>query len=898
MRQSLLTTKLGAPPIRGGLVSRPRLSGFVNAGLHRKLTLVSAPAGFGKTTLLSEWAANCAWPVAWLSLDGGDNDPARFWTYFIAALQTVHPKMGESALDELLSPQPPRIELLLTELINEMTEQREPWALVLDDYHVIEDRPVHDGLTFLLEHLPPKAHLVIASRTDPPLPLARLRGQAELTELRAADLRFTPEEAAMFFNEAMSLSLPEEDVTALERRTEGWIAGLQLAAISMQGQDREGISSLISTITGSHRYILDYLTEEVLQRQPEHIQSFLLQTSILDGLCGPLCDAVTGQRDGQQTLEQLERANLFIVPLDSQRRWYRYHHLFADLLRSRLEQTMDDLVPTLHHRASEWYEESGLIFEAANQALETGDAQRVARLVEKNALTMLGHAELQTLARWLGALPGDELHTRPWLCIARAWVLAYTARFDQVWELLCIAEEGLAALGADTEARRITGHATAIRAYVAWIQGQGSRAVELAREALDQLPREDLLVRGHAATTLGSALTVVGEFDAAEQAFTDAVDTGRMLGVTHVGSMAYAGWIHLLILKGHLHRAAELCWETLRLADESAIQTGRRLPAMGNIYALLSTIAQEWHDLENAAHLAEQGLELGKQWSQVDTLTVNYVYLSAALRAIGDFDGALAAVREARRIATGVSSWFENIVGVEEVRVHLAQGNLAFVSRWARDSGASLERSVEAESYEGHQILAQVLAAQGKHDEALALLEQMAKTVEAMGAGGYLIKALTLQALALQALGRQSQAVSVLERALSLAEPEGYVQVFVNGGAPMIELLQQAAARGTSIEYVGRLLIAMGKRPPLLNRTRIPRTALRSRAPHLLVEPLTAREMEVLRLLAAGLSNSEIAETLVIATGTVKNHLKNIYGKLDVHSRIQASTRAKELGLL
>jgi LuxR family maltose regulon positive regulatory protein len=421
----LLATKIYIPPPRPGLVSRPRLIRRLDEGLRlgHRLTLVSAPAGFGKTTLLSEWCAGCGRPVAWLSLDEGDNDPARFLAYLVAALQTVEVDIGAGVVAALQSPQPPSMEAGLTLLINEMTTISDPFALVLDDYHLITAQPIQDGLTFLLDHLAPQMHLCIAGRADPPLPLARLRARGQLTELRAADLRFTPGEAAAFLNTSVGLNLSNAEVAALDARTEGWIAGLQMAALSMRG--RQDLPGFIRAFTGTHRFVLDYLVEEVLEQQSPGIQRFLLKTSVLERLAAPLCDAVTAGSDSRTILGQLDRDHLFLIPLDNERRWYRYHHLFADLLRSRLKQTDPDRAPILRRRASEWYEQHGLIVDAVSHAFAAGDIGQVARLVEGNVLAMMGHGELTTVMRWLDGLPAGMVRSRPWLSIARAWALCH-----------------------------------------------------------------------------------------------------------------------------------------------------------------------------------------------------------------------------------------------------------------------------------------------------------------------------------------------------------------------------------------------------------------------------------------------------------------------------------------
>ena len=518
MPTPLLATKLYIPPLRPNVVSRPRLLERLNEGLHRKLTLISAPAGFGKTTLLSAWVEGIDRQVAWLSLDEGDSDPARFLTYLVAALQTIAPNIGEGVMRVLQSPQPPPIESILTALLNEITTIPDHFVLVLDDYHVLDAKPIDNALTFLLEHLPPQMHLVIATREDPQLPLARLRARDTLTELRVTDLRFTPSEAAGFLNQVMGLDLSAEDITALETRTEGWIAGLQLAAISMQGQ--KDTTSFITSFTGSHHFVLDYLVEEVLQQQPERVQNFLLRTSILDRLCGSLCDAVLldPNASGQATLEYLERANLFIVPLDNERRWYRYHHLFADLLRQRLHQSTDsstgderDGVAELHRRASQWYEDNSLTIEAFHHAVAANDVERAERLVEGEGMPLQFRGPMISVLNWLESLPTTILDARPSLWVTYASALTMTGQpISSVEEKLQAAEAALQEAEQDDKTRDLVGHIAAIRAMLAIPANQVETMIAQSRRALEYLHPNNLPVRATAALDAGICLPAPG----------------------------------------------------------------------------------------------------------------------------------------------------------------------------------------------------------------------------------------------------------------------------------------------------------------------------------------------------------------------------------------------------
>jgi LuxR family maltose regulon positive regulatory protein len=893
----LLATKFYIPPVRPDWVPRPRLIERLNEGFHRKLTLISTPAGFGKTTLLSEWAQQSAVPVAWVSLDAEDSDPARFWTYFVTALQTIRKGVGESTLTALQAPQRPPVEPLLTGLINEIAQAPGAFAFVLDDLHTISGPPVHDELTFLLDNLPPQMHLILSSRADPPWPLARLRARREMSELRTRDLRFTSEEAASFLNEVMKLNLSPEHVAALEQRTEGWIVGLQMAALSMRG--RNDVSGFIRAFSGSHRFILDYLVEEVLDQQPPDIQEFLLKTSILERMVALLCNAVTGRDDSQTILAQLEQANLFLVPLDDERHWYRYHQLFADLLRNRLQQAQPDQVPALHRRASEWYAGQGQIVEAVGHALPAGDVEWIEHLVAGNALAVIYHGELATMARWLDALPEKVRRARPRLCVAQAWVLAYAGKLDDTEPLLQAAEKALA--GPDDHAKapvlcmaerqQIAGHIAAIRAYVAGLKEDLPQAAELAREALDRLPETDLTVRGWTALVLGCVLRSQGDLAAAGQAFAQAITVSRAAGDSYL--VVDALW-ELAVLQsgqGQLRKAMSTCEEAVQIATQYTRRSGRPLPVTGYTYTLMSHVLNEWNDLETALRYARKGIELCKQWGQADALTQGYFYLARVLHAVGDMAGALDAIQEAKRVARGLSPWYTITAGAHEARIRLAHGDVAAATRWMQECGLSIDAELNIEYSASYLVLARILMAQGRLGQTVEFLARLLQMVEAERAMAPAIGILVLQALALQASGEGDQALAALESALSLAEPEGYVRAFIAEGAPMGELLRQATARGFKLEYVRKLLAALESESA--HAQQASRLATSS-----LVEPLSEREMEVLRLLTTHLSSTEIAKDLVVSASTVRSHIKNIYGKLNVHTRADAVRRAKELGLL
>lgn len=913
----LLATKLYAPRLRANRVERPRLLVRLSQGLdQRKLTLISAPTGFGKTTLLSEWLFGRdegerrkdeiflhpsaftlpPFKVAWLSLDKDDNDLTRFLTYLVAALQTVQPVLGDPPLAFLPATHPFSLEAVLTTLLNELAALPEEIVLVLDDYHVIETDTIHRALTFLLDHLPPHLHLVILSRTIPPLPLGHLRARGQLLELQAADLRFTSVEAAEFLNQVMGLHLSTADIETLEARTEGWIAGLQLAALSMQGRDSGAIPSFLASFSGSHPYILDYLVEEVLQRQPEPIQTFLLQTSILDRLCGPLCDAVlsrgTGGRGGvgestpappllrspaaaQDILEYLEQSNLFIIPLDNERKWYRYHHLFVELLRNLLQKKVGTAgMAGLHRRAAEWYEQQGLVAAAMSHALAAADVERAARLVEQNAQMLLSRSEMTTLLSWLNALPAELVRSQPQLSLFQAWALALTGQLDA-------AETSL------PESERQPGEVAAIRATVAYLRRDMSQAVALYRQALDTLPEESSFLRGAVALSLGIAYSWMGQVAQAAQVLTQASTISQATGNVHVALTALWNLAQLQIEQGHLRRAAGLCREALELAQRDQSLP----PAAGGAYVSLGQLLYEQNDLAGAAAQFEAGIKLGEQGADLAILALGYLALARLKRAHGDPKRALELANGAEQLARRYNSpYWTAQAAAYQARLRLAEGQVEAAVRWAQEYKLQAGHEVNYLYEVEYLTLARLLVIQGQADQATALLERLRQAAMAGERMGRLLEVLVLEALAYQARNDLSQALACLEQALTLAEPEGYVRLFLDEGQPLITLLAEVRDR-LSVPcqaYADALFAAYrqeqeGLHPSVLQP---------------LIEPLSERELEILHLIAAGLSNGEIAEKLVVTVGTVKWHLNNIYGKLDARSRTQAVARARELRLL
>jgi LuxR family maltose regulon positive regulatory protein len=882
----LVATKLYVPPARPRLVARPRLLQRLDSGLGCRLILVSAPAGYGKTTLVTTWLAERGCSAAWLSLDAGDNDPARFLRYLVASLQTVAPEVGEAADALLQAPHLPPLEAVLSLLINDLCALPGQVILVLDDYHLIDVPDIHRAVAFLFEHLPPQVHLLIVTRADPPLPLARWRSRGQLLEVRAVHLRFTPEEVSTFLNQVMGLKLSADDVAAIEARTEGWIAGLQLAALSMQARD--DIGGFVSAFAGSHHYVADYLVEEVLNRQADAVRSFLLQTSILARLSGPLCDALTGQADGQQMLEDLEQANLFVVALDDERRWYRYHHLFADLLRSRLPRIDRDRIPGLHRCAARWYEGHGFLPEAIHHALAAGDQEHAAQIIEQNAMAMWTRGELTGLLNWIEAVD-NLVHERPWLAIHRAWAFTFRGQLDRVEPLLAPAERRVPSYGPAEEAMEMEGWIAAIRAYGAAVQEDMSGAMDHAQRALALLPEGNLAIRSMVAFVLGGACRYRGDFAGARRAFAEAGRGGQAAGNTQLTVSATSALADLLVGEGRLGQAAETYGEALRTATRP---DGRRLPVAARPCAGLTGVSYERNDLDGAAQYAQQCIELCRQWGNADALLAGHVMLAQVRWAQGEVDGALEAMHEAERLA-GTRSLHPGSAGRVEalrVRLWLAQGNLGAAARWVQEHGIGINDEIHPMEESVYLTLGRVLLAQGRYEEALRLSERLLSRAEAAGRMGRAIALFILRALALQAMGDLSGALLALERALSLAQPEGYVRAFLDEGEAMERLLHHAKLRGLATQpaqYATRLLAEFGElssAPPSAQQP--------------LIEPLTERELQVLRVLANGRSNREIADELVIAVGTVKKHLNNIFGKLGVTSRTECVVLAQELRLL
>ncbi len=906
MSPPILATKLYIPLPRPKVVLRPRLIERLNEGLPsgRKLTLISAPAGFGKTTLVSEWVAGCERPVAWLSLDEGDNDPTRFLAYLVAALQTLAANIGEGVLGVLQAPQPPPTEAILTALLNEIATVPDNFVLVLDDYHVIDAKPVDKALTFLLEHLPSQMHLVIATREDPDLSVARLRVRGQLTELRAADLRFTPAEAAEFLNQVMGLNLSAEDIAALETRTEGWIAGLQLAAISMRGH--QDATSFIKTFTGSHHFVMDYLVEEVLHQQSERVQTFLLRTSILDRLCGPLCDAVLGKDEGGRMkdeensssfilhpssfiLEYLEHANLFIFPLDNERHWYRYHHLFADLLRQRLHQSAASStgdegrgVAELHIRASQWYEDNGLEIEAFHHAAAANDVERAAHLITGKGIPLHLRGALVPVLNWLESQPTTVLDERPVLWVMYAGALTAAGQTTDVERKLQAAETALEGAELDVETRDLLGRIANNRATLAISQYQADTAIVQAHRALEYLRPENLPVRTITTWVLGAAHQQKGNRPAASRAYTDAISFSQAIGHTFVTELATIGLGGVQESENRLYLAAETYRHALELFGDQP------LPIACEAHVGLARIFYEWNDLDAAEQHGRQSLHLARQFADIiDRFVICEVFLARLMLTKGDAAGAAAILAQADQSVRQHNFVYRMPeVAAAQVLTLLRQGNLAAAAHLAQTHELPISQ-------------ARVYLAQGEPSQALAVLEPLRQQMEAKGWQDERLKVMVLQTVALYAHGEKDQAVRLLSEALILAEPGGFIRLFVDEGEPMRLLIldfrlwieKQARESHRPIGYVDTLLAAF---PQPMDR---PQSTI-STQHSAMIEPLSERELEILKLIAQGLSNREISARLFLALDTVKGHNRRIFDKLQVQRRTEAIARARELGLL
>lgn len=914
MLTSILTTKLYIPPPQPEIVSRPRLLETLRQGSHRKLTLISAPAGFGKTTLVSTWLDAESDPVAWLSLDAHDSDSTQFMMYLVAAVQTIAPHMGDDLMGLLDTPEPPPIQSLLVPLLNELAALPEHFVVVLDDYHVIDSPEIDNALAFLIDNQPPQMHLVITTREDPRLPLARLRARRQLTEIRATDLRFTPDETSNFLNLTMGLTLSPEDIAALDARTEGWIVGLQLAALSMQGQANP--SQFIASFSGSHRFVLDYLVEEVLRQQPEHVQSFLLQTSILDRFNAPLCDFVTEREDSQAILEQLERSNLLIVPLDNNRNWYRYHHLFAEVLQTHALKAHAEQQLGWQLQASQWHERHGFRIEAVRYAFAAQDMTWTASLVEQTWPEMFYGVRPMQWLDWAKQLPENQIRMRPVLSAAYAWMLLdegdmepAEARLQVVESWLDVVErengmeaaQGMGMVIANgAEYTTLTGSTASARAYLALNRGELPETVEHAHRALQLLGDGDHFWRGNTALFLGLAQWGSGNFEAAYRSVAASVDSQHKAGSHYFETFGTVMLGDIRAAQGRLRDAHDYYQQALRLVSPDA-PTVEASPSLVQgpiaLYTGLAEIHREWNDLHAADHHLRSGGEVVEQ----AILPGNAYRLAAAAARVrsaqGDFEGALHQLDEAERLWQPSAVPDLRPIPALRAQIWLQQGELSKASAWVQREGFGVDDTLTVLNAFTYLVFARVLIAKGKQDQdesllnnALRLLEHLWTTAEDSDQMSMVIEVSITAAVAHQLRGDTDTALIHLHRALKLAEPEGYVRAFLDAGAAIEPLLATGLRDGVTSAYVTRLLTDLQQPTDHAEITADPN--------QLLIEPLSDRELDVLRLIAAGHTNQAIADELVIALSTVKKHINSIYGKLGVSNRTQALNRARAIGIL
>ena len=908
MAMFLQKTKLVIPPLRDDLVSRPRLLTKLNEGANKKLSLLSAPPGFGKTTLLSEWIHKKKFPAAWFSIDERDNDPISFLTYMIAALQTLDKNWGQPALELIQSPQLPALESTIFTLITSLTPIPKNFVLVLDDYHLIQSSSIHDMLGLFLDGLPPKMQLILATRSDPPLSISRIRTQNQLNELRTQDLSFTSDETTRYFKDKLQVDLSIEDIALLESRTEGWITGLQLAALSMQG--RTDLSAFVEKFSGDNRYIVDYLIEEVLHRQPEKIQDFLRKTSILDPLSGPLCDAVMEQKNSQQMLNRLEKSNLFIFSLDNDRKWYRYHRLFADSLSQRLQHKQGEIVPELHRRACDWYDKHGMKYEAVDHAFAAHDFDRAAFLLEYMAETVWDRGQQVKLAQWFGQMPERLISQRPQLCVFYARSLIMSGRQKEAEQCLASAEKILESSSEEVveilpdgtrfqhifNREELLGKVSAVRALMAMYQGDVANVIEHAYHALVLLSEENLTWRGVVETMLGMAHGWAGDGNMlkAEKAFSSAISIMEKAGNTSFYLFAGLALAGIFTYIGRLQDSENLCKSLLKVAEHAGLsQTGNA----ASLHSILGGILCERDELDTGMSMIKKGLELAKlshdlialqgirlNWIRVMVLTKDF---PRALRFIDEI------IKDSKNI--DLPPWMSHVVAAYQARIWIELGHTDLWSQWIEERGISVEDKLSCRIELEHVVLARILILQDRPEEADLFLDRLIKNALDSHRIASAMEMRLVRVKALYAQAKIEETIHELKQAVAQGESSGFIHVFTMEGKIIARLLVKVLEDDKrakteqdipySTQYVNKILSAF-EGPK--SKTKTPG----------IDESLSDRETEVLKLIAAGLTNQEIAEKLFISLNTVRTHTKNINNKLDVHSRTQATARAKKLGLI
>lgn len=899
MALPLLSTKFILPPAGAKIIRRQRLLRLLDESLEQNvsLALICGPAGYGKTTIVSEWLRSSQHirpdQYAWLTLERSDDDLTHFLTYFVAALQNIQPGIGAGLLKLLQTHKPLPLPSLATMLINELSEIPGRFFLVLDDYHLLGADAILNFMAFLVDHQPPQLCLVLVTRADPALPLSRLRARRQLVELRQEDLCFLPDEVSEFANQTMNLALAPEQLTFLTHKTEGWVSGLQLAALSLRAaQDR---SAFLSAFSGEHGFIADYLVDEVLAHLPGYLCDFMLHTSLLERLSAPLCEAVTGQSDSHATLQQLVDANLFIVPLDNEHTWFRYHNLFADLLRKRLQSTQAEIIPELHRRASRWFEQHALTDLAIEHAIAGRDFEQAARLIEQVGERLLMYGDATSLLRWIEALPEEQMLARPLLGSLYGIALILRARPNQLVASLL---EKMRNSGNQDDCQ---GEMNMLQGLLAIHQGDAARAIQLAEKALQQLSPEHPFFRSLAADTLGMGHTLAWDIPAATRAFELVVEISNQSGNVMMAILALTNLSGFCYVRGQLHTAIATCYQILDMANQ---RIGSQTPIVGKTLLNLGEMLREQGDLDAALHYLLDAVRMMEVFSEVGLpvahLAVARVYLNKH-----DWQAAQTYIDKACQLAKATQTVLmdDRLAEVMQARLDLARGEVDQVVRWARRRGF-LDRQPEELLAEASQnpaylevfigeslVLVRLLLAQRQPEQALALIELLQNLVVKRKNQRRLLEVLVIKALALHQKGALDQALEILRQALSQAEPEGYVRTFVDDGEAMTRLLYQAASQGIFPTYVGRLLAVLVEEEQSARQAKRPPSEI-------LIEALSERELEVLCLIADGLSNAEIAQRLCISLSTVKGHTSNIFGKLGVKNRAQAITRARSLDLL
>lgn len=895
MPTPIVATKFYIPPPQPTLIQRPHLIERLNENCHRKLTLIAAPAGFGKSTLVSEWLRQLDARAAWVSLDEGDNDLVQFLRYLVAAMQRVDATVGQDLVQVLEDAESAAFEPVLAELINDIVDATPVdatpagvptphFVLVLDDYHAITAAPVHEALVYLLDHLPDGLHIVLMTRSDPPLSLARMRVRQQVHEIRVRALHLALHEVQAYFHHVAQVDLPLDAVQQLEARTEGWIAGVQLTALSLQGQKQAEAEKLVATLTGTNRYIADYLIEEVLHHQPPEIRNFLLQTSILERLSPTLCDAVTQQHNGYTVLPFLESNGFFLIPLDNERQWYRYHHLFLDLLRAQLHFQQPDQIPVLHQHAADWYARRGSIFDALRRAFAANDPALAITLMEDHTFPLILRGNFRRPLAWLKQLPQAELDQSPRLLLDYGWLMALTTEIDKIAGIVRLVEQNLADADADDPTvRQQRIEIGLLQSFTATHTGEPERGLTLSQQILDKLPHEETLWRGIACLIQAEAYYTFGNITEINRALTQSEPLLRQSNAFGLVMFATGGLLQASIIQGQLHHAQQLCQRTLAWATEQGLQQN---PALAFMYVDLGNIYREWNELATAESYLMEGIRLAEIGNITAARSDCHLALTKLYMSQGDWPGAQRALDEAKATRPGEYPPATIAMNALQLRIWLQTGALHLAERWMQSSGLSLLD--EPTSFHGLEYcaLCRLAIAQGQLDPAFVMLDKLLQQSLADHRTTWVIEILLLKAVALHMQGKRPQALGALTDALQWAKPEGFIRSFIDEGDAVADLLRQAAIKGIEVAYVTQLLEAFQEEMPNADLEQP------------LVEPLSKRELELVQLVAEGLTNQQIADQLVISLATTKKHMSNILGKLAAANRTEAVGRARELNLI